>query len=72
MADTLIKIPMVGKVMEVKAKVGDLVRKKDIIAILDSMKMKVPIFSPVEGTIKELNGTVGQVLYRGHVLAVIS
>jgi len=58
--------------MEVKAKVGDLVHKKDIIAILDSMKMKVPIFSPVEGTIKELNGTVGQVLNKGHILAVIS
>ena len=72
MAETVVKIPMVVKVMEVKTKVGDLVRKKDVIAILDSMKMKVPIFSPVEGTIKELNGTVGQVLNKGHVLAVIS
>ena len=72
MADTIVKIPMVGKVMEVKKKVGDLVHKKDVIAILDSMKMKVPIFSPVEGTIKELNATVGQVLNKGHVLAVIS
>jgi len=72
MAETVVKIPMVGKVMEVKTKVGDLVHKKDIIAILDSMKMKVPIFSPVEGTIKELNATVGQVLNKGHVLAIIS
>ena len=72
MADTVVKIPMVGKVMEVKKKGGDLVHKKDVIAILDSMKMKVPLFSPVEGTIKELNATVGQVLNKGHVLAVIS
>ena len=63
---------MVGKVMEVKVKVGELVHKKDVIAILDSMKMKVPMFSPVDGTIKELNATVGQVLKKGHVLAVIA
>jgi acetyl-CoA carboxylase biotin carboxyl carrier protein len=72
MAETLIKIPMVGKVMEVKVKVGELVHKKDVIAILDSMKMKVPMFSPVDGTIKELNATVGQVLKKGHVLAIIA
>ena len=58
--------------MEVKVKVGELVHKKDVIAILDSMKMKVPMFSPVDGTIKELNATVGQVLKKGHVLAVIA
>jgi len=72
MEGTTIKIPMVGKVMEVKKKVGDTVHKKEIIAVLDSMKMKVPIFSPMDGTIKELNATVGQVLNKGHILAVIS
>lgn len=63
---------MVGKVLEVKKKVGDMVHKKDVIAVLDSMKMKVPIFSTVEGVVKELNATIGQVLNKGHVLAVIS
>lgn len=72
MEATAIKIPMVGKVMEVKKKVGDTVHKKEIIAVLDSMKMKVPIFSPMDGIIKELNATVGQVLNKGHILAVIS
>ena len=71
MEGTPVRIPMVGKVMEVKVKVGDLIHKKDVIAVLDSMKMKVPIFSPADGTIKELNAAVGQVLNKGHVLAVI-
>ena len=71
MEGTAVKIPMVGKVMEVKVKVGDQVHKKDTVAILESMKMKVPVFSPVDGTIKELNAAVGQVLNKGHVLAVI-
>ncbi len=72
MEGTAIKIPMVGKVIEVKKKVGDPVRKKEIIAYLESMKMKVPIFSTVDGVVQDLNATVGQVLSKGHVLAVIS
>jgi len=72
MEGTAIRIPMVGKVLEVKKKVGDTVHKKDVIAVLDSMKMKVPIFCPVDGVVQELNATVGQVLNKGHVLAVIS
>jgi biotin carboxyl carrier protein len=71
MEGTAIKVPMVGKVMEVKKKVGDTVHKKDIIAVLDSMKMKIPIFSTVDGIVQELNADVGQVLNKGHVLAVI-
>ncbi len=72
MEGTAIRVPMVGKVLEVKKKVGDPVHKKDVIVVLDSMKMKIPIFSTVDGVVKELNATVGQVLNKGHVLAVIS
>jgi biotin carboxyl carrier protein len=63
---------MVGKVIKVKKKVRDAVHKKDVIAVLDSMKMKIPIFSTVDGVVQELNATVGQILNKGHVLAVIS
>jgi biotin carboxyl carrier protein len=72
MGETAIKVPMVGKLIEVKKKVGDPVRKKEIVAYLESMKMKVPIFSTVDRAIQDLNATVGQVLSKGHVLAVIS
>ncbi len=72
MEGTAIKVPMVGKVLEVKKKIGDPVRKKEVLAVLESMKMKVPIFSTVDGVIKELDAAVGQVLSKGHVLAVIS
>ncbi|HAX98546.1 MAG TPA: acetyl-CoA carboxylase biotin carboxyl carrier protein subunit [Candidatus Atribacteria bacterium] len=72
MEGTTIRVPMVGKVIEVKKKVGDKVNKKEIIAVLDSMKMRVPIFSTIDGVIQELNATPGQVLSKGHVLAVIA
>jgi len=72
MEGTAIRVPMVGKVLEVKKKVGDPVHKKEVLAVLDSMKMKIPIFSTVDGVVQELNATVGQVLNKGHVLAVIS
>lgn len=72
MEKTEIKIPMVGKVIELKVKVGDPVRKKDVIAVMESMKMKIPIYSIAEGVVRELNAQVGQVLNKGHILAVIS
>ncbi|MDI6755049.1 MAG: acetyl-CoA carboxylase biotin carboxyl carrier protein subunit [Thermodesulfobacteriota bacterium] len=72
MEKTEIKVPMVGKVIELKVKVGDPVRKKDVIAVMESMKMKIPIYSIVEGVVRELNAQVGQVLNKGHILAVIS
>jgi biotin carboxyl carrier protein len=72
MERTAIRIPMVGKMIEVKKKVGDTVHKKDVIAVLDSMKMKVNVFSTVDGVVQELNGAIGEVLNKGHVLAIIS
>lgn len=71
MEGTAIRVPMVGKVIEVKKQVGETVHKKEVIAVLDSMKMKIPIFSTVDGVVQELNATVGQVLSKGYVLAVI-
>jgi hypothetical protein len=35
----------------VRKKVGDAVRKKSVTAVLDSVEMKVPIFSTVDGVV---------------------
>ena len=72
MEGTEIRVPMAGKVIEVKKKVGDSVRKREIIAYLDAMKMKIAVFSSVDGVIQELNAPLGQILNKGHVLAIVS
>ncbi len=66
-----IKARMPGKVDEVKVKVGDTVKKGDVIFIVEAMKMKTPMPAPLDGTVKELKVEAGSRLSAGAVMAVI-
>ena len=63
--------PMVGKIVEVKVKVGDRVNEDDEIAIIEAMKMEMPIVAPVSGVVKEILVSAGQTCEEDAVLAVI-
>ena len=63
--------PMVGKIVEIKVKVGDQIKEDDEIAILEAMKMEMPIVSPISGVVKEIRVSVGQTCETDMVLAVI-
>ncbi len=63
--------PMVGKIVEIKVKVGDQVKEDDEVAILEAMKMEMPIVAPTSGVIKEIRVSVGQTCETDMVLAVI-
>ncbi len=43
-----------GNVWKIEVKVGDKVEVEDVIMILESMKMEIPVEAPSAGTIKEL------------------
>jgi biotin carboxyl carrier protein len=62
---------MVGKIVEIKVKVGDHVKEDDEVAILEAMKMEMPIVAPASGVIKEIRVSVGQTCETDMVLAVI-
>ncbi|RJP60060.1 MAG: biotin/lipoyl-binding protein [Deltaproteobacteria bacterium] len=62
---------MVGKIVAVDVKVGDKVEENSQMALLEAMKMEIPVVAPVSGTIKELNVSVGQTVQADTVLAVI-
>lgn len=66
-----IKARMPGKVEELKVKVGDAVKKGDVVAIMEAMKMKTPMPSPVDGTVKEIKVEVGGRVNAGAVIVVI-
>ena len=68
---TLVESPMVGKIIEMKVKVGDTVHEDDEIAILEAMKMEMPIPSPCDGTVKEITVAAGDPVEAGKVIAVI-
>jgi biotin carboxyl carrier protein len=62
---------MVGKIVDIKVKVGDKVKEDDEIAILEAMKMEMPIVAPAAGVVKEIKVSIGQTCETDMVLAVI-
>ncbi len=54
MATQEVESEITGTVWKIEVKVGDKVEVEDVIRILESMKMEIPIEAPCAGTIKEL------------------
>ena len=57
---TPVTVPMVGKIVSVSVKVGDKVNEDDQVAVLEAMKMEMPIVAPLTGTVKEICVAAGQ------------
>ncbi len=71
MALERVEFPIAGKIISVNVKEGDRIKEGDTICMLESMKMENPIMSPVDGTVKEIKLTPGQVVEPGQLVAVI-
>ncbi|MEI8183268.1 MAG: biotin/lipoyl-containing protein [Desulfomonile sp.] len=69
MAD--VTMPMNGKVIELKVKIGDAVEEDSEIVIIEAMKMELPVVAPSDGVVKEIKVVVGQSYQVGDVLVVI-
>ncbi|MGB9629741.1 MAG: biotin/lipoyl-containing protein [Thermodesulfobacteriota bacterium] len=68
---TPVTVPMVGKIVSVAVKVGDKIQENDPVAILEAMKMEMPIVAPVSGTVKEICVGPGQEVESEAVIAII-
>jgi biotin carboxyl carrier protein len=68
---TEVTVPMIGKIVRVDVKVGDKVNEDDTIAVLEAMKMEMPIVAPVSGVIKEIRVQPGQDVDTDAVIAII-
>ena len=68
---TEIKAELVGNVWKVIAAAGDSVEEDDILMILESMKMEIPVVAPRSGTVKEILVKETDVVKEGQVLAVL-
>lgn len=66
-----IKSRVPGKILELKVKVGDTVKTKDVVAVMEAMKMKQPVPCPQDGTVKEIKVNVGDRVNPGNVIMVI-
>lgn len=66
-----IKARIPGMVTAIHVKVGDTVKVKNIVGVMEAMKMEQPIASPVEGQVKEVKVAVKDKVKAGQVLMVI-
>ncbi|MCI8578519.1 MAG: biotin/lipoyl-binding protein [Lachnospiraceae bacterium] len=64
--------PMPGKILAVKASVGQAVKKGDVIMVLEAMKMENDIVAPQDGTIASVNAAVGDSVESGATLATMN
>ncbi|MBA3654033.1 MAG: biotin/lipoyl-binding carrier protein [Actinobacteria bacterium] len=60
-----------ANVWQVHIEVGQAVAEGDTIAILESMKMEIPVEAPVAGTITAVNVKPEDQVQEGDVIAVI-
>ena len=67
------KVPahITGTVWKIEKKVGDAVQPGDILVIIESMKMEMPVEAPDAGTVKEIRVKEAQAVNEGDVLVVL-
>jgi acetyl-CoA carboxylase biotin carboxyl carrier protein len=61
----VIKAHITGTVWKIEVKVGDAVDEGTVVAILESMKMEMPVESDDAGTVKEIHVKEGQPVSEG-------
>ncbi len=66
-----VQAEMVANVWKVVVAAGDDVAPGDPLVILESMKMEIPVESPVAGTVTEVRVQEGGVVQEGDVIAVV-
>ena len=69
---TQVPAHITGTVWKIEKKVGDTVAAGDVLIILESMKMEMPLEAPVAGTVSEIRCKEAQPVAEGDVLVVLS
>jgi acetyl-CoA carboxylase biotin carboxyl carrier protein len=58
-----------GTVWKIEVEIGDEIAEGDVVAILESMKMEMPVEAEVSGTVAEILCEEGQAVNEGDPLA---
>lgn len=66
-----IKTRVPGMVQKIMVKEGDAVKTKDVLAVLEAMKMEQSVLCPVDGTVSEIKVEAGSRVRAGEVLMVV-
>ena len=67
-----VKAHITGTVWKIEVKVGDTVNEGDTVAILESMKMEMPVEAEDGGVVSEIVAAEGQAVTEGAPLVVLT
>lgn len=65
---TPIKAPLPGKITQVKVKAGDIVKKGDVLLMMEAMKMENEVLASKDGVIESIKVNIGDTVLEGDVL----
>ena len=66
-----VKSEIAGSVWKIMAGEGDMLAADDVIVILESMKMEIPVTAPQAGTLAKLHITEGDMIGEGQLIATL-
>lgn len=71
MAAKTVSSEITGMVWKIEKAVGDTVAEDEVIMILESMKMEIPVHAPVAGTLSEISVAEEDAVEEGQALCRI-
>jgi acetyl-CoA carboxylase biotin carboxyl carrier protein len=66
-----VEAPVTGSVWKVECAVGDVVEEGDVLLVLESMKLEVPVEADSDGRVSELLCAEGESVTDGQALVVL-
>lgn len=68
---TQLKSTMAGSVFKVNVNVGEAVEAGQVVLVLESMKMEIPVEAEAAGEVAEINANEGDFVNEGDVLVTL-
>lgn len=66
-----VNAPMPGTILKMNVKVGDSIKKGDLVCILEAMKMENEIFAGADGVVKAINAAQGASVNSGDAIITL-
>lgn len=68
---TTLKSTMAGSVFKINVNVGDQVESGQVVLVLESMKMEIPVEAEVSGEVATIHASEGEFVNEGDVLVTL-
>ena len=68
---TQVEAQIAGNLWKIEKRVGDAVNVADVLMIIESMKMEIPVEAPCDGILREIHVEEGEAIEEGAILALI-